>query len=72
MLTGYMSSAFYLLEHAIWSEDATDIAVFQRWVTEGGLVGAIADVEAAAKRAPERGDENAGIVYGPRLAISKL
>ena len=72
MLTGYMSSGLYLLEHAVWSQEATDIAVFQRWVTEGGLVGVIADVEAAAKRAPERGDENSGIVYGPRLASSKL
>lgn len=51
MLTGYVASSVYLLEHAIWAyttgepDKDTHVDVFGRWVEEGGLVAAIAHVK---------------------------
>lgn len=63
-LLGYLSSALYLLEHAIWSEAADDADVVVKWV-EDGLLKAVEDVNRTKIiRADEAKQLNARLVYG--------
>ena len=71
ILTGHVASSLYLLEHAIWShttselEGPLDCEVFRRWVVEGGLVGAMEEVNRIDKLTEaERVRADSAIVYG--------
>ncbi|KZT23442.1 hypothetical protein NEOLEDRAFT_1157320 [Neolentinus lepideus HHB14362 ss-1] len=78
-LFGYVASALYLLEHAVWSsatsqpERETDVEVFKRWVAEGGLqssVGAVRTARAVAQG--NRSKMNRAIVYWSTSTTAKL
>jgi len=72
MLVGYTASAVCLLEHALWSESEFDFEVFDQWVDEGGLSGAIEEVTRLLKEGGrERERVDADIVFGG-LARAKL
>ena len=73
MLTGFMASSTFLLEHAIWasvSGEPTregDIEVFQRWAVEGGMLAAIDDVRRARQDVEVRATNNLRMVFGESL-----
>ncbi|KAF9463049.1 hypothetical protein BDZ94DRAFT_649315 [Collybia nuda] len=70
LLTGYVTSCCFLLEHAIWAYNAgdvecdTDIEVFRRWALEGGMIGAIHDVRNAKQNTDRRVLANSALVFG--------
>lgn len=70
MLFSHVTSALYLLEHAIWAHATgeptaeTDIEVFRRWAQEGGLDQAIQEVQRAKADNASRPKADAQIVYG--------
>ncbi|KAG6909136.1 hypothetical protein DXG01_001888 [Tephrocybe rancida] len=74
MLTGYIASLAFLLEHAVWSharrgsEGATDAEVVRRWALEGGMGAAIEDVRKARLDGDRRVVENSLIVFGEARA----
>ena len=73
MLTGFVASSSYLLEHAVWShtceevERDTDVEVFRRWVLEGGIVAAIEDVRRVKQNTDRRVESNSNLVFGGSL-----
>ncbi|RDB17827.1 Acyl-CoA dehydrogenase family member 11 [Hypsizygus marmoreus] len=77
MVTGYIASSAFLLEHAIWAYtvgDAardTDIEVFSRWVLEGGTAAAIDDLRRAKEGTEGRVKANLAMVFG-EAARAKL
>lgn len=78
ILTGYIASSVYLLDHAIWAhtngeaDNEIDANVFRRWVLEGGAVPAIDDLKRAKTGADERATSNASIVFGRPPRTAKL
>ncbi|KAG6831929.1 hypothetical protein H0H92_006530 [Tricholoma furcatifolium] len=70
MLTGYMASSVFLLEHAIWahvnkeSSRDTDVEVVRRWILEGGMVVAIEDVRRARVDVGKRSKADLKMVFG--------
>jgi len=74
MLTGFVASSSYLLEHAIWShtdgeaERDADVEVFRRWVLEGGIVAAIEDVRRVKQSTNRRVESNSRLVFGGSLS----
>lgn len=72
LLTGYIASSVFLLEHAIWSysteqeETVVDVEVARRWIVESGLVGIMNDVETIRKDKGQRVELNTLLVK-PRL-----
>lgn len=80
MLLGYVTTALYLLEHAIWSyenhlssvELEIDVEVFARWVGESGLDAAVKDVQKAKAAGPERMRQNEMLVYHDEKKPAKL
>lgn len=77
LLTGFVTSSCFLLEHAVWAHDIgdterdTDVEVFRRWALEGGMVGAIEDIRRAKQTADQRVKANSTLVFGGPLR-SKL
>ncbi|EPQ54605.1 acyl-CoA dehydrogenase NM domain-like protein [Gloeophyllum trabeum ATCC 11539] len=78
-LFGYVASALYLLEHAVWSnitaqpEAETDIEVFRRWVMEGELQRSVDAVRVARSVDPgSRFKKDHTIVYGDTSSLAKL
>ncbi|KAF5382435.1 hypothetical protein D9615_002858 [Tricholomella constricta] len=77
ILTGFVASSAFLLEHAIWAyvgrenDRETDVEVFQRWILEGGMVAAIEDVRRANLDGQTRATANSTIVFGG-LSRAKL
>lgn len=77
LLTGFVTSSSLLLEHAIWAHNVrdadrdTDVEVFRRWALEGGMVGAIDDVQRAKQDADQRVKANSTLVFGgpPRAKL---
>ena len=73
ILFSYVTSAVYLLEHAVWAHITseptaeTDREVFRRWVDEGGFKSAIDDYMRVSRDTQNdaRPAQNASIVYGP-------
>ncbi|KAG6890631.1 hypothetical protein C0995_006607 [Termitomyces sp. Mi166 len=70
ILTGYVASTAFLLEHAMWahisgeSNRETDAEVVRRWIVEGGMVAAIEDVKRAKGDGNKRVRSNPVIVFG--------
>jgi hypothetical protein len=70
ILTGFVTSSYFLLEHAVWAHNVrdadrdTDVEVFRRWVLEGGMVGAIDDIRRAKQNAEQRVNSNSTLVFG--------
>lgn len=70
LLTGFLASSTYLLEHARWSFDTqepareVDAEVFRRWVLEGGIIAAMEDVRRAGREVEVRAERNSQIVFG--------
>ena len=79
-LLGHVASSLYLLDHAIWASSTSqpgcnaDIEVFRRWVIEGGLDSALANVQRAKAVPQERMQMDAEIVFGfaGEKSIAKL
>ena len=73
ILTGFMASSTYLLEHAIWASASgeptreVDVEVFQRWAVEGGMLAAIDDVRRAKQDAEVRAANDLRMVFGESL-----
>lgn len=69
-LLSHIACAVYLLEHAIWAYKVNaasrqvDLDAFKRWVEEGGLTEAVADVRRAKQAQPQRLQEDKDLVYG--------
>ncbi|KAG5648418.1 hypothetical protein DXG03_004992 [Asterophora parasitica] len=66
ILTGYIASSAFLLEHAVWAwgggeegpeERDVHVEVFRRWVLEGGVAPAVEDL----RRAREDGEGSKGV-----------
>jgi hypothetical protein len=76
----HVSSAIYLLEHAIWAWTAgeksvdVDVEAFTRWVEESGLDAAVADARRARSADAGKSVMDARLVYGDELerAMSEL
>ncbi|KAF9017504.1 acyl-CoA dehydrogenase/oxidase C-terminal [Hymenopellis radicata] len=70
MLMGYVASALFLLEQAVWShgtgstDSLLDIEVLRRWVMEAGLVTAIEDVTRAQEASKQREATDVALVFG--------
>lgn len=70
MLMGYVASALFLLEQAVWSQGTgsidslLDSEVFRRWIMEAGLVAAIEDVIRAQAASKEREATDVALVFG--------
>ncbi|KAG6820724.1 hypothetical protein H0H93_012777 [Arthromyces matolae] len=69
ILTGFVASATFLLEHAVWAHvnlESTcdiDVEVVRRWVVENGLPAAIEEVKRARSAGDERAMTNLAIVF---------
>ncbi|KAL6304350.1 acyl-CoA dehydrogenase/oxidase [Sparassis latifolia] len=70
-LFSHIASSLYLLEHAIWAHQksevssSSDIEVFRRWVVEGGLSLAVENVRRAKTSPTDRSQMDSEIVYSP-------
>lgn len=70
MVFSHVTSALYLLEHAVWASTTgeptaeTDVEVFRRWVDEGGLHEALQDLQRAKATGECRSKTDTQIVYG--------
>ncbi|GJE98277.1 acyl-CoA dehydrogenase-like protein [Phanerochaete sordida] len=70
MLYAHVTSALYLLEHAVWAHATgepsaeTDVEVFRRWVEECGLEQALQDLARAKAAGAGRPKTDQEIVYG--------
>ncbi|KAG5338060.1 hypothetical protein C0989_008265 [Termitomyces sp. Mn162] len=70
ILTGYVASTVFLLEHAIWayvsgeSSHETDTEVVRRWIVEGGMLAATEDVKRARRDSNRWVKSNSAIVFG--------
>ncbi|KAJ3910503.1 acyl-CoA dehydrogenase/oxidase [Lentinula edodes] len=72
MFIGYIASAIYLLEHAVWSHNRgeegyeIDAEVFRRWVNESGFVAAEHELDRTRAEAKFADTSNSAIVFGRR------
>ncbi|KAJ3722050.1 acyl-CoA dehydrogenase/oxidase [Lentinula guzmanii] len=72
MFIGYIASAIYLLEHAIWSHSRgeegyeIDAEVFRRWVNDGSFVAAEQDLDRIRSEVKFADASNSAIVFGKR------
>ncbi|KAJ3853375.1 acyl-CoA dehydrogenase/oxidase [Lentinula lateritia] len=72
MFIGYITSAIYLLEHAVWSHNRgeegyeIDAEVFRRWVNESGFVAAEQELDRTRAEAKFMNTSNSAIVFGRR------
>ena len=70
MLTGFVASALYLLEHANWAVEhqetsaAIDVEVFQRWMLESGLGEALNEVARIMQTGEGKKQMDKRIVFG--------
>ncbi|KAJ4482079.1 hypothetical protein J3R30DRAFT_3286869 [Lentinula aciculospora] len=77
MFMGYMISALYLLEHAIWSHSrgeegyGVDAEVFRRWVNDGSFVAVEQELDTTRAEAKFAEASNSAIVFG-RQSHAKL
>ncbi|KAJ7445988.1 acyl-CoA dehydrogenase NM domain-like protein [Mycena galericulata] len=77
-LFAQIACALYLLEHAVWARAtsepsaATDIAVFERWVEEGGLRVTLAEIAGLEVGVEERIKVNKQMVAVPMDEKAKL
>lgn len=76
-----VACAIFLLEHAVWSaangtaSHSTDIEAVRRWVQEGDVSNAIADVQrmlALGEGVSQRTKEDLAMVYGCRPLRAKM
>ncbi|KAL4251826.1 acyl-CoA dehydrogenase family protein [Abortiporus biennis] len=69
-LLSHIASSVYLLEHAVWAVETSepnreiDIEVFKRWVEEGGLKEAVADLKQARAGDKSRIETDRKLVFG--------
>ncbi|KAF8827609.1 hypothetical protein HHX47_DHR4000165 [Lentinula edodes] len=72
MFIGYIASAIYLLEHAVWSHNRgeegyeIDAEVFRRWVNESGFVAAEQELDRSRAEVKFADTSNSAIVFGRR------
>ncbi|KAJ7038422.1 acyl-CoA dehydrogenase NM domain-like protein [Mycena alexandri] len=72
-----ISSSLFLLEHAVWAratgelEADTDLAVFERWVEEGGLKGTLDEIKDLEAAGEDRIRVN-GLLVGAAAEKAKL
>ncbi|KAF4590168.1 hypothetical protein EYR40_009433 [Pleurotus pulmonarius] len=77
-VVGHVASSVYLLEQAIWSnavndnQKNVDSEVFNRWVIEGGLTKALADLTRARNARSDRLASNYSIVFDEQPLKVKL
>ncbi|KZT09123.1 uncharacterized protein LAESUDRAFT_722826 [Laetiporus sulphureus 93-53] len=72
LLFSHVACGLFLLEHAVWAFEAkeqtcdVDAEVFRRWVEEGGLSMAMADVRRAKAAPSDRLRVDGDLVYGTK------
>jgi len=73
IMTGYICSGVYLLEHVIWSHESNqperdvDIEVFKRWMDDGGFISSVEDVKKANVNVDRVIKLNSAIVFGSKV-----